>query len=317
MAITTDRVDLYTQALNTAFVNGWDPIADQGPIETVLTRFPSKGRVENVPWLYPPPLPHLWAGFRQYAQLGEGNYRIPIQTYTAEFSILNHDLDDEQIPGWSRQAAQMAKGHNIWQQIQSQINLSLGQTTTCFDGSNFFASSHNFGTGNNIVTGTASSGDNVTHAAVALVKNSFVKPLIWFDREPPYFRTDMGSDESDKTLMTKCWSTSRGAPAYGMWFDAVLIKWTSTPTVVDMQTTLGAVNAAFRSFLYPKNQPGDPNQYPHGQTQFTDKTLTIVCSSLIEHIVRQALTLSLIATSENYFKGFADLITSGYLNAVV
>ncbi len=317
MAITFDKVDLYTQALNSAFINAYDPIAEPAPIEKCITRQESKGRVENVPWLYPPPLPHLFIGARQYAKLGEGNYRIPMLTYTAEFEIKNHDLDDEQLPGWSKQAAQMAKGHVLWAGIQSLINLAAGQTTLCFDGTNLFASSHTWGTGNNIVTGTAAATDGVTHAAVAMVINGMVKPMLWFEREAPYFRTDMGSDESDKTLMTKNWSTSRGAAAYGFWHDLILIKWANTPTVAEIQTTLGTVNARFRGFKYPTNLPTDVAQYPHGQTQFSDKTLVIVCSTLLEHILRQALTLSLIGATENYFKNFADLLCSGYLDAVV
>jgi uncharacterized Zn finger protein (UPF0148 family) len=91
--------------------------------------------------------------------------------------------------------------------------------------------------------------------------------------------------------MVKWWSDLRGRAAFGFWWDAMLVKFANTPTVADMQTTLGNVNARFRGFTYPKNLASDVNQYPHGQTQFNDKTV-IVCSSLIEHIVRQALTLS-------------------------
>lgn len=319
MAISNDIVNIYTTALNTAFINAWDWPADPPPIEKVMMRQPATSRTENVPWLYPPPLPHLFKGYRQYAKLGEGNYRVPILPYTAEFEIRKHDLDDEQIPGWSKQAAQMAAGHKEYAGIQAQVTLSAGQTTTCFDASNFFASSHTwYGTGcNNIVTGTASGTDGQTHCMVAMATNGMVKPLLCFEREAPYFMTDAGSQESDKSLMVKNWSTSRFGIAFGFPHDAILVKFSNTPTIADIQTTLGNVNARFRQFKYPTNIPSDVAQYPHGQTQFSDKNLVIVCSSLIEHIVRQALTLSLIAQTENWFKGFADLICSGYLDAVV
>ena len=313
-----DRIDLYTQALNAAFVNAYDAIAEPAPIETALTVVPSAGRVENYPWLYPPPLLHQWKGYRQYAKLGETNYRVPNITYTAEFEALYEDLEDDQVGGFKLQAASMARGAQEWKGIQSLINLAAGQTTRCFDESYFFASSHTVGTGNNIVTGTAAASDGQTHAMVALaISNKLVKPLLWQQREGPDFKNDMGTVESSRNRMVRWWSDLRGAAAFGFWWDAVLVKFSNTPTVQEIQTTLGNVNARFRSFKYPKNLPSDVDQFIHGQVKFTDKTLIIVCSTLLEHIVRQALTLSLIAQTENYFKGFADLVCSGYLDSVV
>ena len=313
-----DRVGIYTQALNAAFVQGYNAVPKTSPIDQGLQIIPSHGRVENYPWMYPPPLAHQWNGFRQFALLGDTNYRVPNITYTAEFLCLLEDLEDDQIAGFKLQAAALAKGMNEWLKIQSMINLAAGQTTLCFDGTNFFASSHTIGTGNNIVTGTAGSSDNVSHAmAVLITENNLVKPMLWQNRQPPNFKTDAGSLQADETRKVRWWSDLRGAAAFGFWWDAILVKWTNTPVVTDMQTTLAAVNAAFRTFTYPKNLPSDVNLYPHGQTSFTDKSVLIICSSKIEHIVRQALTLSLVSQTENYFKGWASLACSGYLDAVV
>jgi phage major head subunit gpT-like protein len=313
----TDKIDIYTQALNTAFVNAYDAIAEPAPIEVALTEVPSKGRVENYPWLYPPPFLRQWKGYRRYAKLGETNYRVPNLTYTAEFECLLEDLDDDQIDGFKRQAAAMAQGAREYKGIQTLQTLALGQTTPCFDGTNFFASSHTVGTGNNIVSAAAAASDGQTHAMTALiVKNKVVKPLLWQQREGPDFKTDAGSIDSSKTRMVKWWSDLRGAAAFGFWWDAILCKWANTPTVAEVQTALGTINARFRGFKYPTNQADDPAQYPHGQLVFDDSSLVIVCSTLIEHLVRQALTLSLIAQTENYYKGFAKLLCSGYLDGI-
>lgn len=313
-----EKVDLYTQALNSSFVLAYDAIPEQAPIDDCITQVDSKGRVENYPWLYPPPMLHQWRGYRQYAKLAETNYRVPNITYTAEFECRYEDLEDDQIDGFKKQAAAMARGAQEWRRIQSLINLALGQSTVCFDGSNLFAASHTIGTGNNILTGTASASDAVTHAMVALVRrNSLVKPLLWQNREAPDFRTDAGTIESDKIRMVKWWTSMRAAPAFGFWWDTVLILFPNTPTVVDMQTTLGNLNARLLSFKYPKNLPSDPDLFPHGQTEFDFNTLTIVTSSLITHILRQALTLSIIAQTENAYVGFAKLISTGYLNNMV
>lgn len=313
-----EKIDLFTQALNTAFVNAYDAIPEQAPIDECITEVSSKGRVENYPWLYPPPMLHEWKGYRQYAKLAEINYRVPNITWTAEFEALYEDLEDDQIDGFKKQAASMARGAQEFKRIKSLQFLATGQSVTCFDGSNFFAASHNVGAGNNILTGTAAATDGVTHAAVAMVtKNKLVKPLLWQLREPPDFQTDAGSIEAKKTRMVKWWADLRAAPALGFWWDSVLIKWANTPTLTEIQTTLGNLNARLLSFTYPKNLPSDPNLYPHGQMMFDDSNLVIVTSAGIAHLVRQALTLSLIGATENPYKSFAKLIVSPYLNDIV
>ncbi len=318
-----DFVGLYTVALNSAFVRAYEQVPEPPPITQALTEIGSKGRVENYPWLFPPPLAHQWRGFRQFAHLGETNYRVPNVTWTAEFECLLEDMEDDQINGFSLQAAAMARGIKEYSNLQVQVNLASGQTIPAFDGVNFFANrvsgvSGAVGTGNNIVTGTASSGDNVTHAMVVFItSNKMVKPLLWQLREPPKFRTNAGSLQSEEVRNVRWWSDMRGAPAFGFWWDAVLVKFASTPTITDMTTTLGNVNAAFRGFTYPKNLPSDINYYPQGQHSFNKNNTLIVCSSKIEHIARQALTLSLISTTENYYLGWANLCCSGYLDAVV
>ncbi len=317
------NVDVFTQALNTAFVNEYNIVPEQAPIEQAIFEVPSKGRLENYPWMYPPPILHAWKGYRQYAGLATTLYSIRNITFTAEFEILKEDLDDDQVSGFKLQAAGMAAGAREWRLIQSLLNLALGQTTTCFDGLNFFANrvsgvNNAVGSGNNIVTATTTGSDGLTHAMVFLVlKNRVVKPLLWQLREGPEFDTDMGTKEAEKVRSYKYWTNLRGAPGFGFWWDAVLCKFPNTPTVVDVQTALGQINAALRTFTYPKNLPTDVNYYPHGQTEFNENTALIVCSSKIEHIVRQALTLSLIAQTENFYKGFAKLACSGYLDGVV
>src|SRR5436190_216016 len=153
-----DRIDIYAQSLNTAFVRAYDAIAEPAPIAVALTEVPSKGRVENYPWMFPPPMLHTWLGYRQYATLGTTNYRVPNVTYTAEFECNFEDLEDDQIDGFKRQASAMAEGAKEWRGIQSLINLANGQTVGCCDGANFFDATRSgqtipwtFASGGNIV----------------------------------------------------------------------------------------------------------------------------------------------------------------------
>ena len=105
----SDKIDLYTQALRSEFIRAYDAIATTPPIDQAMTMIPSKGRIENYPFLFPPPMLHKWNGFRQLAKLGETNYRVPNATFTAEFEVLLEDLDDDTVDGFKLQAAALAK----------------------------------------------------------------------------------------------------------------------------------------------------------------------------------------------------------------
>ncbi len=129
-----DRIDILTQALNAAFINAYEMTQDPFPIDSALTVVPSKGRVENYPWMYPPPMMHQWKGYRQFAKAGETNYRVPNVTYDNGFEIELEDWDDAQVDGWKRMSAAMADGAKQWKTIQSMVNLAAGQSTLCYDG---------------------------------------------------------------------------------------------------------------------------------------------------------------------------------------
>lgn len=312
------QIDIFTQAMSAEFAKAYREDIEVAPIDKALWRMPSGGRIENHLWMRLPPFFKRWSGMRDYGKPGTKKYAVENLPYTAEYQIDNDDLDDAQVgDGFKMMAGQLAENAKESERILVQQNLANGQTVQCFDGSYFFATSHNIGTGNNIVTATTAASD-ATHAMVMLLTGrKRLKPLIWQNRQSPFVKTDAGSDQSSKNRVTSVWSDMRGAPAFGLWQDAILCKFTGTPTVAEVQTAMGTINARFRSFTYPKNLASDPDVFIHNNKKFTTDTALILCSSLIEHIVRQALTLSLVGATENYFRGFADLEASGYLNNVV
>jgi phage major head subunit gpT-like protein len=318
MAISIDKVDLFTQAMNSAFINSYNAIATPTPLDKALAIVPSGGRVENYPWMYPPPLLSQWKGYRVFAKLGETNYRIPNVTFSAGFEVPVEDLNDDQVGGYKLQAASMGQGAAEFHKIKIQQHLALGQTTACFDGSSFFANSHTVGTGDNKLAGTVAGSDGVTHAAVFLITaDKPVKPLLWQNREAASLETDVGSLDQRKTRMSKWWTTMRGAPAFGFWWDAILVTWANTPTLAEILTNIGTVNATFRGFKYPKSFAAEPDQYPHANLAFNSDNLMVLCSTGLEHLYRQAFTLSLISQTENVYKGMATSHVSPYLDGVV
>ncbi len=315
-----NKVDIFTQAARAEFIRGYDATPAVPPIDVAISQFPSTGRVETYAWMDPAPGIAAWQGFRRFGKIGQIDYQVPNIVYDGAFEILNDDIDDDQTGGYMLKSAELGKNARTWYAIASLQNLALGQTTACFDGSNFFNSTHNIGsypTGGNVFTATTAGNDGKTHAMVGLVTAGMLKPLLWQNREAANFRTDAGDNVSSMNRVTRAWAELRGAPAFGYWWDAILCKFANTPTLAEVLTGLQTLNTTFRQFILPKNQASDPNQYPHGQIKFTDQTLTIACSSGLDQLLRQSLTLSLIAQTENIYKGFANQVTAGYLDLVV
>jgi phage major head subunit gpT-like protein len=322
VTITFQPVDVFTQQMNAAFIKGYDDVGETPDIAKALTIVPSKGRVENLPWISPPPMMHQWQGMRQYGTLSETNYRVPNLTYTQEFRILNEDLDDDQVGGFKMKFASMGRMAQEWKYIAVQKALALGQSLTAFDGRPFFVSrtdgtSGAIGTYNNLFTATTAAADAVTHAMVVLITSGqAIKPLMWLDRQAPELKNDMGSLESSKIRESKFWADTRGAAAFGFPWQACLVKFANTPTVAEISTAFGTVTQRFRQAKMPKSIGTDSDMYFNANTQFKTSNVLVVVSSGLEHLVRQVLTLSLISATENYLQNFGQLVCSPYLDGV-
>jgi len=317
--VAYNKVDIFTLAARNEFISGYNATPEPPPIDKAINQFPSTGRIETYAWMDPAPGIQAWQGYRRFGKIGQVNYQVPNIVYDGAFEILNDDIKDDQTGGYMLKSKELGKNAKNWYTIAVQENLALGQTTPCFDGSNFFSATHVIGSypaGGNVFTATTAGNDGITHCMVGLVTAGMLKPLLWQNREAAQFRTDAGDNASSLNRVTRAWAELRGAPAFGYWWTAVLCKYANTPTIAEVLTALQTMNTRLRQFILPKNQTGDPNQYANGQIQFNKNTLMIVNSSGIEILLKQALELSLISQTENIFKGYADQVTSQYLDNV-
>jgi len=322
MAVTLQNVDIYTQALNAAFINAREFPQKPYPVEKAIQIVPSKGETENFPWMYPPPLMSLWNGFRNFAKIGATNYKVRNLTFTAQFEVPKENWDDEQVGGFAQKGGEMANAAHQWRVIDSLVNLSLGNTTLAFDQNYLFVArtdrvNNAVGTYTNWLTAPTAGTDGVTHVMILMYHARAVKPLIWTNREEVDFRTDMGDNIASLNRMYRFWSDLRGAPAYGFPFDFCAVFFGNTPTLIEVQTAIGLALAQMKTYLYPKALPSDVNQYFHHMLEFDSKSVMAICSSKIEYLVKQAATLTLIAQTENPWLNFAEVIASGYFDAMV
>lgn len=320
-----DQIDILTAAIRTEFINGFSSIADPAPIEKAIITIPSTARQENYPWMAPVPGVSEYKGFRKFAKIANIKYTLPNKEYSDEFEINTVDLDDDQTGGFAKKGADLGKKMKLWPGKASLQNLGLAasltppSTTVCFDGSQMFATAHNFGTGGtfafpgNIVSFTCANPTG-NYRLVALVTAGDMKPMIWQNRQGPDFQTDSGTPESKKAKLARFWCDSRGAPGFSYWYHSCLALITGTPTIVEMQQVFGLVSAQFRSFALPIVLPTDVPEFVHEQVTWSANNLLFAVSAGIEHITHQALTLSLIGATDNAYKGFADLVATNFLN---
>jgi len=314
------QVDIFTAAMRAEFVNGYsqaDP-ARPAPWESIATVIDSKARIEHYAWLSPSPGIQPYVGHRRFAKIDVLPYKVENLEYDAAFQVPLRDVEDEQVGGYTLKARQLGEKARLFPGRAVLKTLSFGKSTTCFDGSNFFADSHTIGTGDNLMTFDAASNDGTAHNLIALVHQGPVRPVVWQNRKPFQLRDNAESKESLLQKSVSFWVDGEGAAAFGYWWDAIYVDITDTPTVAEMQTLLGQIEARFRGFTLPRNLGGDEPEFVHEQTDFNTQTCTLVCSTALAHILRQVLNQDIVVASgtaqTNVYKGFANLMVSAYLN---
>jgi phage major head subunit gpT-like protein len=330
-----------TARLRSEFWESWNQVAKPAQWEEVTTILPSTTSIENYLNANPVPGFQLWQGMRNYGQLSTFVFQVKNQTFHADFLATLEDVDDDQTgllmqqPKFLVEKAKLFPGRMVDKLLGRAIGAVLPQTgpqiglTIAFDGLPFFsnrtASTTNaFGVGNNLIDYTSTgSGDGLTYNLVALYYASPVlKPLCWQHRAGPDFETNSGSPMSKEQRVVSWWCDLRGAPFFGYWFNAVGVNITNTPNVADMHAIYSAINAAFRTFQYPKIVATEDGEYVHEQTVFDSSNLCIVASTYLSEQVRQSIMKDLIpqnignntVATENTFKGYAKWYVSRFMD---
>lgn len=316
MANINDKVTIFTAAMRNEFMAAYDSVrpTEEAPWNGFVQIIPSTARIEQYPWMSPPPRLKRWLGRRNYTEPDYSKYKIENLEYSAEQAIKIRDIRDDQATGFKTQMQAMA---NDVADFPGRESLkSLYNNGTCFDGSNFFASSHTIGTGNNALTADNASNDAATHTVVALIKTGALKPCLWQERQDLGLRDNSGSDASDEEKRVKFWYDYEGAPGFGFWWDAVKLTITDTPTVNEVENHIKAIELAFRGFKLDKADPADDDWWPHAQLKFTTESIVYIVNPTLENLFRAVLESETLqagttgGTKTNIYRGHGDLIVA-------
>ena len=290
-----------------------------GPWEQFTTTLQSTARIEQYPWMSSVPGLKEYRGYRQFGNIDSVKYEVANKEYSAEFLVRTRDVEDDQVGGYKLKPQELVKKAKEYPGRLVMRTLAAGKTTRCFDGSYLFANSHTIGTGDNLLAGTAAGSDGVANRLLVMVTTGVIKPAILQDRKPlSQLMTNEGTPASQEEKQIKYWVDCEMAVAYGFWWDAVLLEWTNTPTLTEIQTELGNIENAFRSFKLPKGMDTDEDEYVHEQLAFSTANTTTLCSTGIANKMRTVLNSETIVQSgaavSNMFRGWSNLIPTAYLN---
>lgn len=317
-----DKVTIFTAAMRNEFRNAYDAIRTGTrvtPWSSFVTTINSTARIEQYPWMSPPPRLKRWLGRRNYTRPDLSKYKVENIEFSAEEAILLRDIEDDQTSGYNsrmRDFAALFADHPGLECIKL-----LRDNGVCFDGSNFFADSHTIGTGDNNLTYNAASNDGETHTMVSLLKVGSMKPIFWQQRKDKGLKDNGGTPNSEEEKQVKFWYDMEGAAGFGFWWSGIKTTITDTPTVNEVEEILKAVEKAFRGFKLDKADAADEEWYPHEQLKFDASSIVHIVNPGLENLVRAVLDSETLqagtsgGTKTNIYRGHGELLVSSYLGS--
>src|SRR5262249_7778937 len=129
--------------MRTEFQVAYQAVADPPPWEKFTQRIPSTARFEHYTWMTPSPGLARYAGHRRFGKIDAGKYSVESTEFDVAFQVPTRDIEDDQTGGYLLKPRELADRARNFPGRWVLKHLAAGTSRTCFDGSNFFADSHN------------------------------------------------------------------------------------------------------------------------------------------------------------------------------
>lgn len=317
-------LQIFAQKMNLAFLNTLETTAVQGPFDDCLSRLESTQRVEDYASLSPLPGVQQYKGHRRFGRLGEIDFKVANLEFDNAVEVKARDIrDGTGIAGYEAAMSGLAELCKQYSMLHALQTLAAGSSTTCWDGSSFFATSHNLGVTNymnNLMSGSGTDvADGTAYKLILMVKTRKIKPVVWQNRLDPMLDNDTDDAQARMAKMYHWWCDMEGNSFLTYWFDAIQYTFTGQPTLSELKTVMASMQARLRTFRLPQARSGDSPQRVHEQLVFNPSTVSWLCSTALENKVDQLLSNDIVilggAQTSNEFKGKGKLVVSGFLDA--
>ncbi len=266
-------------------------------IDQLVEEWPSKTAIETYPFMCNIPRLRVFRRDSPVVQLAADKWLIANKTYRQGPVVVQKEtLDDDQVGIYLQAIAMMPKGAQKDVKYEILRTLANGDSIPCFDGTNFFADSHNVGTGDNLMTADNTSNDGITHKIIATITDGPAKPVVFQNREPLSQLQDNGSPQANLARETMYWADTRFGIGLGAWFSSVLNTLTDTPTLVELSSILISMFNRLRTFTLPKGADVDSSLYFHEGWSPEESNLTLLCNLQMATLLETIRDSSLIAS---------------------
>jgi phage major head subunit gpT-like protein len=270
--------------------------------DSFTSRLNSDSGIEVYSFLNAMPRLREWLGENTSSRMSTKKYEIPNKTYRiGPVEVSKDSLDDEKLD----LIYDAIRGLPTLAQNDSGLiamrHLANGGNTPCWDGSNFFANSHNIGVGDNIITIDCASNDSLSYKVIGLIHKpgQSIRPLLIQDREPLSGLLDDTQDsKATKARRYEYWADCRFGLGFGYWWDAVRMDVTDTPSLAECKQIIRDICDQFRTFKLPANKTADEDIYVHADNWVPDSAnFTLVVSPGLMELFNE------IRSSENVNTG--------------
>lgn len=291
-------------------------------IDVLVDEYPSTVAVETYAYMTNIPRLRVFKRDSPAIQLVADKWTVPNQTYRCGPVVVQKEtIEDDQVGGYLKSIAALPAGAQKDIKYKLLSTLANGATNTCFDGSAMFATSHNIGTGNNLMTVDNASNDGVTHKIIATITDGPAKPLLFQNREPLKELDDNVSPAAREAREFRYWSDTRFGMSCAAWFTSVINTLTDTPTLPELTTIILSMFNRLRTFTLPKGSDVDDSLYFHEGWTPDASNVTLLCNLQLATLLETIRDSALIASGTgggvvtNYLQNKFKVIPTSALGA--
>ncbi len=190
MAIITPAL---LSGLRTGFSKAFQDALTNTPTdwEKVATRVPSSSASNTYGWLGQFPALREWVGDRVLKDMAAQAYQVQNKLYEGTVAVKRTDIEDDNVGVYTPLFSEMGRAAKAHADQLVFALLAAGETTTCYDGQNFFDTDHPVypnvdGTGTATLVSNYNNGGASPGPAWYLLDTSrALKPLIFQERTTP------------------------------------------------------------------------------------------------------------------------------------
>ena len=197
--------------------------------EKVATRVPSSSASNTYGWLGQFPALREWVGDRVLKDMAAQAYQVQNKLYEGTVAVKRTDIEDDNVGVYMPLFSEMGRAAKAHADQLVFALLAAGETTTCYDGQNFFDTDHPVYP-NADGTGTATLVSNLqagTGAAWYLLDTGrALKPLIFQERTTPELEA-LTSTQDEMVFMSDAYRYGiryRCNAGFGFWQQAYKSK---------------------------------------------------------------------------------------------